>query len=339
MDKLRTALAVSGLSFLRAGEKKRLFEAAGGPNFFRSLSLSDVELIIGRAVPRARFLPEEALRAADLALDRVKACGLSVLLCGDDSYPEILREIYDPPFAVFVRGDLSLSGRPTVAVVGTRRPTGAGLAAAYELGQELAKEGAVVVSGLALGIDAAAHRGAVDAGGTAVAVFGSGVDRVYPASNRRLASEILTAGGAFVSEYLPGTEALKHHFPARNRIISGLSTAVVVVEAPEKSGSLITADFALDQGREVFVHSVGAESDYASGSAALVADGAEVITSAGDVLAREPSNDRRTPGGYVELFPEPEASSRSRDAGSRLADLLRAELEGRIGRNDPRGRT
>ena len=172
-------------------------------------------------------------------------------------YPAALAEITDPPLVLYHRGRLPEAEAPWVAVVGTRHPTGAARRAACELGGGLARLGAVTVSGLALGVDSAAHRGSVEAGGVTLAVLGNGIDRVYPRSSEALARRILLAGGALLSEYPPGTLPLAHQFPARNRIISGMCRTVVVVEAPERSGALITADFALQEGRELFVHADG----------------------------------------------------------------------------------
>jgi DNA processing protein len=168
--------------------------------------------------------------------------------------------------------------------VGTRRPSPAAAAAAYSLGKEFGLSGVPVVSGLALGIDALAHRGNIEAGAPAVAVLGCGPDQMYPLSNRDLARRILSGGGALVSEYPPGTGVRKWNFPARNRIISGLSRLVVIVEAPESSGALITASFALEQGRDLVVARAGVSSSRGQGTARLAEDGAGVIGSAAEIL-------------------------------------------------------
>ncbi|NNM67693.1 MAG: DNA-protecting protein DprA, partial [Spirochaetales bacterium] len=170
------------------------------------------------------------------------------------------------------------------AIVGTRTPSEEGKAAAWNLGVELGRLGVVVVSGLARGIDAAAHRGAVESGGLTVAVLGQGIDWVFPAGNRNLARQIVAGGGCLLSEYGPGTPALAYHFPARNRLVSGLCRTVVVVEAPKNSGALITADLGLDQGRDVVVHQVGLETVRGDGTRSLAEQGACVIGSAQDLL-------------------------------------------------------
>ena len=169
----------------------------------------------------------------------------------DPEYPAALRAIADPPQTLYVRGRLVEADRMAVAVVGARRASPYGVAVAEWLGRELARNGVTVVSGLARGIDAAAHRGALQGGGRTIAVLGCGVDIIYPPEHGRLVAQI-TGAGAVLSEYPPGTPPLKHQFPRRNRLISGLALGVVVVEGREDSGALITADCALDQGREVF---------------------------------------------------------------------------------------
>ena len=174
-----------------------------------------------------------------------------VLTLQDPGYPTALRAIADPPQALYVRGRLAEADRTAVAVVGARRASPYGVAVAEWLGRELTRNGVTVVSGLARGIDAAAHRGALQGGGRTIAVLGCGVDIIYPPEHGRLVAQI-TGAGAVLSEYPPGTPPLKHQFPRRNRLISGLALGVVVVEGREDSGALITADCALDQGREVF---------------------------------------------------------------------------------------
>jgi DNA processing protein len=207
----------------------------------------------------------------------------------EDAYPPLLREIYDPPAVLFYRGALPPPGKPALAMVGTRKPGAASLRWAYETARDLSLAGVFVVSGLATGIDAMAHRGAVDAAveGTAaptVAVFGSSVDYVYPASNRSLARRIVASGGVLLSEYPPGTRPAKWTFPARNRIISGLCRCAVVVEAGEKSGALITADFALEQNRSLCVAGCPVDGAFGAGCRRLAEDGAKVVHKPVDIL-------------------------------------------------------
>jgi DNA processing protein len=220
--------------------------------------------------------------------------GIEVVDSDEPDFPASLAETPDPPFALFLRGDRAralgaLAERPAVAIVGCRHPTASGLAFARTLAHDLARRGAVVVSGLALGIDAAAHQGAHDGGGTTVAVLGSGVDVVYPRRNRALGARLLAAGGLLASEYWPGTTPAPWRFPARNRIVSGLSDAVVVVEAGRRSGALITADFALEMGRPVLAVPGSPGAACSMGCNELIRAGAALCEGADDVAAELPS--------------------------------------------------
>jgi DNA processing protein len=200
-------------------------------------------------------------------------------------YPPLLGEIFDPPVMLYYRGKLPDPTLPAIALVGTRRPSAAASRQALLLGREFARCGITVVSGLALGIDALAHRGALEGGGCTVAVLGSGLDEVYPASNRSLARRILENGGALVSEYPCGIKPQKWHFPQRNRIISGFSRGTVIIEAPASSGALYTGQFALEQGRDLWVASAGAASQLGAGCRRLASEGCRIISSAAEVLA------------------------------------------------------
>jgi DNA processing protein len=203
----------------------------------------------------------------------------------DPAFPPLLRELHDPPPGLFVRGsaEAALLSQPAVAIVGARACSSYGAQVARLLGRELAAAGLVVVSGLARGIDGEAHRGALEAGGATVAVLGCGIDRDYPAAHAHLAHGICETG-LVVSEYAPAIEPAPWRFPARNRIIAGLAGATVIVEARERSGALITADFALEAGREVFAVPGEITSTLASGTNALLRLGATPLTSAEDVL-------------------------------------------------------
>lgn len=201
----------------------------------------------------------------------------------DSQYPDRLRQISSAPKQLYILGDLTTA--PYIAIVGTRRPTEYGRIVTHQLATNLARAGIVIVSGLALGIDAMAHQAAIEAGGKTVAVQACGLDRFYPSSNRRLGERILETGGAVVSEYPEGTPPLKHHFPARNRIIAGLSHAVIVPEADASSGSLITAGFALNQNRLVMAVPGNTTSLRSAGPNNLIKSGAIPVTDATDVLA------------------------------------------------------
>jgi DNA processing protein len=221
----------------------------------------------------------------------------------DPRFPERLRAIFDPPRALHLRGagDPELLGRRAVAVVGARSCSPYGAQVARMLGRELAGAGLVVVSGLARGIDGEAHRGTLDADGITVAVLGCGIDRDYPASNAQLSRRIEDRG-LVVSEYESGVEPAPWRFPARNRIIAGLSEAVVVVEARERSGALITADFALEEGREVFAVPGEITSSLSAGTNALLKLGAAPLTGAEDVLDAL-GIERAPPGASVDVSP------------------------------------
>jgi DNA processing protein len=206
---------------------------------------------------------------------------------GDAAYPANLREIHAPPARLYVRGALAEDDALAVAIVGSRAATPYGVAVAERLAADLAARGVTVVSGLARGIDSAAHRGALRAGGRTIAVLGSGVDVIYPPENRRLAGDI-EASGAVVSQFEPGTPPLAGYFPARNRVIAGLSLAVVVVEAAEKSGSLITAGLSAELGREVMAVPGPLTSPQSVGAHRLIQDGAALIQDWEDVVGQLP---------------------------------------------------
>ncbi|MDH5573127.1 MAG: DNA-processing protein DprA [Gammaproteobacteria bacterium] len=210
-----------------------------------------------------------------------------ICVLSDENYPSLLRQIPDPPLLLYVLGNLNVLGFQQIAIVGSRTPTPMGKETAYEFAHYLASIGLVVCSGLALGIDTAAHRGALAAGGMTIAVAGTGLDRVYPAKNRDLAYEI-AASGALVSEFPLETSPRPGHFPRRNRIISGLSRGVLVVEAALKSGSLITAHQALEQGREVFAVPGSIHNPLARGCNALIRQGAKLVETGQDILEEIP---------------------------------------------------
>ena len=243
----------------------------------------DVHLV---GEPRsARFAAFKASFDVGAELVRLSALGLRFLARSDPAFPPLLRAIHDPPPGLFLRGDADpeLLARPAVAVVGARACSAYGRQVARALGRDLAASGLAVVSGLARGIDAEAHRGALEAAGATVAVLGCGIDRNYPAMHRELARQI-AATGLVVSEYATGVEPAPWRFPARNRVVAGLCAATVVVEARERSGALITADFALEEGREVFAVPGEITSALSAGANALLRLGATPLTCAQDVL-------------------------------------------------------
>jgi DNA processing protein len=206
-----------------------------------------------------------------------------VITFNDTNYPSQLKEIADPPPVLFVRGNPDLLALPQIAIVGSRNPSSIGEETAFNFAKTLSRHGFVITSGLALGIDAASHRGALNAKGYTVAVAGTGLDRVYPARHKELATEIVNTG-VMISEFPPGTTAKANHFPRRNRIISGLCQGLLVVEAARQSGSLITARMALEQNREVFAIPGSIHNPLARGCNALIREGAKLVETTQDIL-------------------------------------------------------
>ena len=228
-------------------------------------------------------LVAQARARAENAFADAAGLGMEPIALTDERYPALLACVADPPPALWVRGDATLINRPTIAIVGSRAATPYAVDVAGRLAAELADRGLLVASGLARGVDSAAHRGCLEAGGLTVAVLGSGLDRIYPPEHGALAVNI-SRQGALLSELGPGAAPLSEHFPLRNRIISGISLAVIVVEASEKSGSLITARCALEQGRDVMAVPGNVLSGRNRGSHSLLKDGAKVVETADDIL-------------------------------------------------------
>jgi DNA processing protein len=238
---------------------------------------------LGLAEALLSYLRSPDWQAVDSDLEWLAADGHHILCFSDADYPPLLREIPDAPPLLFVHGDTALLSTPQLAVVGSRNPSPGGQANAHDMAACLAETGLTITSGLALGIDAASHQGALDAGGRTLAVAGNGLDRVYPARHRQLAHAI-AAGGALVSEFPPGTPPRAAHFPRRNRLISGLSLGTLVVEAALRSGSLITARLATEQGREVFAIPGSIHNPMTRGCHALIRQGAKLVESAHDII-------------------------------------------------------
>lgn len=230
---------------------------------------------------RALHHPDEAALERDVAW--LAEPGRELVAWDSDTYPALLRDIPDPPAALYAAGEIDTLWQPQVAVVGSRNPTAGGIENARAFSRALAQAGFAVTSGLAAGIDGAAHAAAIEAGGKTVAVMGTGPDTVYPARNRALAQRIAGAG-VLVAEFPPGTAARREHFPSRNRIIAGLSLGVLVVEAALNSGSLITARLAAEQGREVFALPGSIHNPLAKGCHRLIRDGARLVETDTDIL-------------------------------------------------------
>ncbi len=276
---LHTAVAISMLRASKsrtAARFKEIRESSAGS------SLEAVIDALGYPEPERARIADAARADADRAL-AAAVNGIEPVAWFDPRYPSLLAVIGDPPPVLWVRGDSGVLTRPAVAIVGSRAATPYALQVSASLSGDLARRGLVVTSGLARGVDSSAHKGCLEAGGVTTAVLGSGVDRVYPAEHAALAARI-AGQGLVVSESGPGAAPLPEHFPLRNRIISGLSLAVVVVEASEKSGSLITARCALDQGRDVLAVPGSVLTGRNRGSHALIKDGAKVVETADDIL-------------------------------------------------------
>ncbi len=328
-------LAVNRIPCLRWDEKLRVLDAVRTLDGFLRLRPVDAALLAGRRLRNLVWRPGDLAAEAEKHHRAAESRKIRILPWTEPGYPPQLREIYDPPFLLFARGALPDWSRPALAVVGTRMPTGAGRRAAYELAFQAAEAGIPVVSGLARGIDGEAHRGCLDAGGLTVAVLGNGADGIYPVSHRGLAESILEAGGLALTEYAPGEGVRRHHFPARNRIISGLCRGVVIVEAPLKSGALLTADYALEQGRDLFVHGGCLEGENGAGLRRLAEDGAPAIFSLDAILEEWSPGTRRPGDSRVPAGPERRGPGDSGAPGRSLALFLQEELEGNTPR--PRG--
>ena len=245
---------------------------------------------------------------AQQALNALQQSGVTLLCLSDDTYPTLLREIPSPPPLLYVRGNVDALSLPAIAIVGSRNASRGGIEHAARFAATLAAGGFAITSGLALGIDGAAHRGAL-AKGITIAVIGTGIDRVYPRGHRDLSAEIIANHGAIVSEFPPGTPPLASNFPRRNRIISGLSTGVLVVEAALKSGSLITARLAMEQGREVFAIPGSVNNPLAKGCHRLIREGATLTETTDDIIQQL--------GGMLS-FKQAEVAAETRDASTAL---------------------
>ena len=276
----------------------------------------EVLLTEGITREQAKLLEDKDCSGADRILADCQRLDLDILTIQDAGYPNRLRNIYDPPCLLYVRGRLpAFDDEASIAVVGTRDCTPYGVSCAEKLGYGLAAGGAVVVSGLARGVDSAALRGALRAGGTVTAVLGNGLDVIYPPENQYLYEDV-AAAGALVSEYPPGASPEAKHFPARNRIMSGLCVATLVVEAPARSGALITAGTALEQGRDVFAVPGPIDAPASVGCNRLIRDGAGLVSDAWDIL-----------GEYEPRFPDKLRREGARETPAVLGYQARQKTE------------
>ena len=274
---------LSSLMQITPRRKLQLIEYFGDPAYI--WESTEAELRASNiCTPRmlSVLLDRQNRKNAEKLMEEVFKSDAEVITIKDDIYPENLKYIADPPVALYIKGTLR-KDEVYIAVVGSRKASSYGLETAQRLSWELAANGVTIVSGMARGIDSKAHWGALSGGGRTIAVLGCGIDIIYPPENAELMEKICKLG-AIISEYAPGTPPIAVNFPARNRIISGLSQGVAVIEASEKSGSLITAEYALDQGREVYAVPGNINSFNSTGTNKLLKDGAKLVTNGGDIL-------------------------------------------------------
>jgi DNA processing protein len=324
-------LALSLTPGLGPKRGRSLVEHLGSVQNVFKASLTELEAAGIQAASAQSLGTGRSMELAHDELGRAAAAGVSVVCLDDSSYPAQLRQIYDPPLVLYVRGNVDVIGQPGVAVVGTRHPTPYGLGMAERLACDLAARGLIIFSGLARGVDAAAHRGAINAKGKTVAVFGTGVDVLYPKENTRLTEQMLSLGGALISEFPMNTFAAPQNFPIRNRIISGISIGVLVVEAAEYSGTRITSRCALEQNREVFAVPGNVTNKNSWGPNTLIKQGAKLTATWEDVweelppqvrLALTPAtSDESQAGEAASLFGETELPPHER----KILKILKAD--------------
>jgi DNA processing protein len=270
----------------------RAVQRLGAPERLWTASLTELEGV-GMPAEAAQFCFDGRARSAAIdEASRIAEQQAAYLTPGDEAYPSRLLEIYDPPPVLWVRGNQALLNRAGIAVVGTRHPTPYGAGMAEMISRDLARRGMVVLSGMARGVDTCAHKGALEAGGATVAVWGTGIDVIYPKENKRLAEQIVAQGGAIVSEFPLGTFPAPQNFPIRNRTLSGISVGVLVVEGGEYSGTRITARCALEQGRDVYAVPGNVTNKNAWGPNTLIKQGAKLTASWEDIWEDLPSQVR-----------------------------------------------
>jgi DNA processing protein len=294
-------LGLTKLEGLGVRGAHRLVEHFGSAQAAYMASLTELESCGIPARVAQSIFAQTGLKEASRDLEASAKAGCQVVAYSSNDYPPRLKQIPDPPLVLYVRGDVKVLSQLAVAIVGTRRPTAYGSQVAERLARDLAQRQLVIVSGLARGIDSAAHRGVLEAAGKTVAVLGSGIDVIYPRENKRLAEQVAESG-ALISEFPPGTSPSPENFPIRNRTISGLSLGVVVIEAAEYSGSLITARLALEQNREVFAVPGNITSAQSFGPNHLIKQGAKLVDEWMDVVDEFPAEIR------MQLLPPTEAS-------------------------------
>jgi DNA processing protein len=276
-------LALSLTSGLGPTKARKLIEHFGSAEAVFHASLTELESTGIKAVSAQSIATGKSAELAREEIASAAAAGVTVLSPEDSYFPSRLKEIYDPPIVLYVRGNPEVLVQPGIAMVGTRHPTPYGSGMAERLACDLAAQGLVIISGMARGVDTASHRGAIAAKGKTVAVFGTGVNVIYPKENSRLSEQILALGGALISEFRMGTFAAPQNFPIRNRILSGMSVGVLVVEAAEYSGTRITARCALEQNRDVFAVPGNVTNKNSWGPNTLIKQGAKLVATWEDV--------------------------------------------------------
>jgi DNA processing protein len=307
-------LAISLTPALGPTRSRKLVEHFGSPEAVFRASLTELEASGIQAVSAQSLATGKSAELARDEIAQAAAAGVILLSMDDPFYPPRLKEIYDPPLILRVRGNPEALTKPGIAMVGTRHPTPYGSGMAERLACDLAAQGLVIISGMARGVDTASHRGAISAKGKTVAVFGTGVDVIYPKENSRLSEQILALGGALISEFPLGTFAAPQNFPIRNRIISGMSVGVLVVEAAEYSGTRITARCALEQNRDVFAVPGNVTNKNSWGPNTLIKQGAKLVATWEDVWEDLPAEVRLT------LTPAPSPESKDASSASLFPD-------------------
>ena len=275
-----------------AGRARKLVEHFGEIGRIFAASLTELEAFGLPAVAAQGIGLGKSLELASEEYDHAREFGASLLVPGDAEYPKRLLEIYDPPLALYLKGNAEVLDKSGVSVIGTRHPTPYGVSMAERLACDLAAHGLIIFSGMARGIDTAAHRGALNAHGQTVAIWGTGIDEVYPKENRKIADQILETGGAIITEFPLGTFPAPQNFPVRNRIISGISLGTLVIEAAEYSGTRVTARCALEQGREVFAVPGNVTNKNSWGPNTLIKQGAALVATWEDVWEELPADVR-----------------------------------------------
>ena len=301
-------LALSLTPGLGPTRSRKLVEHFGSAEAIFRASLTELEGSGMQAVSAQSIATGKSAELAREEIARAAAAGIAIVSMDDPSYPPRLKEIYDPPLILYVRGAVEALTRPGIAMVGTRHPTPYGSGMSERLACDLAAQGLVIISGMARGVDTASHRGAIAAKGKTIAVFGTGVDVIYPKENSRLSEQIVALGGALISDFALGTFAAPQNFPIRNRILSGMSVGVLVVEAAEYSGTRITARLALEQNRDVFAVPGNVTNKNSWGPNTLIKQGAKLVATWEDVWEDLPTE--------VRLALTPPASSESSSASS-----------------------